>query len=100
MFKSHGTPGFHMTFANGITISVQWSITHYRTGRDISGNSEISNESPDAEVALWDDAGDLSLRVMCFEGFREYLPRGHHEGFMGWVSPEKLAIILANAAKA
>jgi hypothetical protein len=101
MFKSHGTPGFHMTFANGITVSVQWSRSHYRTGRDISVHAAGDNtKSPDAEVALWDDVGDLSVDTMLGFGERIYVSRGHVTSYRGWVSPEDVAIILANAAKA
>lgn len=98
MFKSHGTPGFQMTFANGITVSVQWSITHYRTGRDLSGNSEISNESVNAEVAMWDNVGDLSVDAMLETGNK--VRTEPLNAAKGWVSPENVAIILANAAKA
>lgn len=98
MFKSHGTPGFHMTFANGITVSVQWSLMHYRTGRDLRGYGDLPNESVDAEVVMWDNVGDLSVDAMLETGNK--VRTESLNGAKGWVSPEDVAVILANAAKA
>lgn len=50
MFKIfNGIPtGYHMTFKNGWTVSVQWGKGNYISNRDNDGTSV------DAEVAAWD----------------------------------------------
>lgn len=62
MFKANYNKGFSMTFANGITISVQWGSMNYCSNRSFAKpikwqhdmTSQI-NTSIDAEIAIWDD---------------------------------------------
>ena len=48
MFKSNNN-GFHMTFENGWTISVQWQYGNY-----CDNKSEAKAECPNAEIGIWD----------------------------------------------
>lgn len=54
MFSTDKTPytnGFHMTFANGWTVSVQFGKVNYISDRGHHG------QSVDAEIAAWDADG-------------------------------------------
>jgi len=52
MFKmSESKRGFHMVFANGWTVSVQWHDFSYSHARGIKGDVD----SPTAEVWAWKD---------------------------------------------
>lgn len=55
MFKITEGKGFHMTFANGWTVSVQWGQGNYCENRykEVTKNLKCS----DAEVAAWDKNG-------------------------------------------
>lgn len=62
MFKSSYNKGFSMTFNNGLTISVQWGVANYCERRSfhhthIDDMKNITNESPDAEIAIWSEDG-------------------------------------------
>ena len=48
--KNH--KGFHMTFENGWTVSVQFGKQNY------ASNRENTDESLDAEIAAWDKDGN------------------------------------------
>lgn len=53
MFSIIGGKGFHMTFKNGNTISVQFGFGHY-CDRHYVENGEKDVECKNAEVAVWD----------------------------------------------
>ena len=62
MLKSNSNHGFHMTFKNGLTISVQFGKGNYcdrRTFnvREILAQENESVESKNAEIAIWDKNG-------------------------------------------
>ena len=68
MFKSTRNKGFHMTFKNGITISVQFGHANYCSRRndhpyDSTKFEEMDEmrqpiiESNTAEIAIWDKEG-------------------------------------------
>lgn len=44
--------GFHMTFENGWTVSVQFGKNNY------ASNKQNTDESHDAEIAAWDKDGN------------------------------------------
>ena len=50
--KLSNNKGFHLTFKNGMTISVQFGIMNYcnRVSDDVP-------ESPNSEIAIWDKEG-------------------------------------------
>lgn len=102
MFCNHGSPGFHMTFANGITVSVQWSIRHYRTGRDLDPRGVPDSEnriSPNAEIAAWDRDGNYLSIDALYEGDGRLKIADNGVLSVGWQNAENVARILNNASK-
>ena len=83
MFKTCNNSGFHLTFRNGITISVQWGEGCYATGVD---SISTGIEARSAEVMIWDGDGH-TLRF----GANETL---------GYLSPDRVAVLISNAAAA
>ena len=59
-FKSTARKGFHITFENGWTVSVQWGpgnyCDNYAARFDLDGRTDW--ESSTAEVAAWPAEGD------------------------------------------
>ena len=54
MFKISSGKGFHITFENGVTVSVQFGYGNYCENRDHPDGFGLKNaESNDAEVAVW-----------------------------------------------
>lgn len=66
--------GFHITFANGNTISVQWREGNY-----------ANRDGSVAEVAAWDSAG----RMIKLDFDRE---------IYGWASPDVVADLIAKVS--
>ncbi len=61
-FKTCGNKGFHVTFKNGWTISVQFGGGNYCDNYDFPIGQEQEQyemESSDAEVAYWGPDGDM-----------------------------------------
>jgi len=59
MFRSCRNKGFHMTFENGWTISVQWGRENYC---EVVGETENNVTAKDAEIAAWHvDGTDLLI---------------------------------------
>lgn len=85
--------GFHMTFQNGYTVSVQWGYGNYCSAKKHMDMStpirpyEIAEESPDAEVAVWYKDGDLIQ-----------MP-GWNDSVKGRCTPEEVLSLLNWAAK-
>jgi len=89
-FKITRGKGFHITFQNGYTVSVQFGFGNYCKGRanlDLEDKRvyqhQVNIESPDAEVAVWKDDG----------GFID-LPQFGIDQVGGWKSPEEVLEIL------
>lgn len=56
MFKTTANKGFHMTFDNGVTISVQFGYGNYCDNRDLITLSDfIDTSSSNAEIMIWND---------------------------------------------
>ena len=66
--------GFHMTFENGYTISVQFSKTNYSDGGETT-----------AEVAAWDSD-------------RKWVTLNEHDDVQGWCSPNEVLEIMNQIA--
>jgi hypothetical protein len=66
--------GFHMTFENGYTISVQFSKTNYSDGGETT-----------AEVAAWDSD-------------RKWVKLNEHDDVQGWCSPNEVLEIMNQIA--
>jgi hypothetical protein len=84
--------GFHITFENGLTASVQWGLGNYCDNRsnyalDFSGKTPA--ESNDAEVAVFDANHD-------FIDLDQFLPEELRSGDVvaGWLTPDQIAEFL------
>ena len=94
-FQTTGRNGFHVTFANGWTVSVQFGAGNYCSNRDWQGDnpndplSAYKDKAPksfNAEIAAWDASGK----------WHEF----EHDSVAGWCSPEQvLAFMNEIAAK-
>jgi len=65
MFKITRGKGFHLIFANGVVLSVQFGRGNYCENRDISWEEQDQNEllsSEDAEIAIWNKEGKYLTR--------------------------------------
>lgn len=82
-FKSQERPGFSITFDNNWTISVQWHTGAYCERKMLATDLEtimdrLPAESPNAEIAIWDEAG----RWYRFD---------NADTVLGYVTPDELA---------
>lgn len=57
-FKITDAKGFHVAFANGHTVSVQFGYGNYCSNRDRRSQPGEDRASGTAEVAIWNAAGD------------------------------------------
>lgn len=83
MLRTTGN-GFHMTFANGWTASVQWNLGNYCANRE---RAPLTGECMNAEVAAWKSGEDYKFnsKSNCI--------------VEGWCTPEKVVEFLATIAK-
>ena len=79
--------GFHITFGNGVTVSVQFGGGNYCANRmQITHQPYIKGQkSADAEVAIWDKDGEWITQ--------EYDPEST-DVVMGYVDPDEIAKII------
>ena len=71
MFKITGSKGFHITFENGYTVSVQFGGGNYCDNYDMPIGSEPNKvvlTSSDAEVAVWKDGSRVLMAMPEFGG--------------------------------
>jgi len=65
-FKITGSRGFHVTFKNGVTVSVQFGGGSYSDNHDsvdIGSEPQMRQlESPNAEIAIWECDGKWITR--------------------------------------
>tara|TARA_R110000782_G_scaffold95711_7_gene179854 strand:+ start:2335 stop:2598 length:264 start_codon:yes stop_codon:yes gene_type:complete len=85
MLKSTNN-GFHITFANGFTVSVQWSSSSYAHGYGGSTYALFGGEAANAEVAFWKDGGPLIHKDEWGDCVK------------GWMSPDEVVAFLAEVA--
>jgi hypothetical protein len=83
VFKTTSANGFHITFANGVTVSVQWNPGNYVADR--SGEQDVRRESVNAEVAVWRANG-------------EWVRLDEYGDVIGWQTPEQVLAIMSMAA--
>jgi len=84
MAIGEGGSGFHITFDNGNTVSVQWGYYNMCSKRndlplaadDPSVEEDMSTPSPNAEIAAWDSKGQ-------WYSFGD-------DDVRGWVTPEDI----------
>lgn len=79
VMKNTFANGFHMTFANGWTVSVQFGKNNYISDRENDG------ESYDAEIAAWDESG-------------EWYTFQNDDHVSGWNKPDDVAAFIAMIA--
>ena len=96
-FVSTMRKGFHITFANGLTASVQWGAGNYCDNhfpKDLDFSWSKDAESNTAEVAVWDKAGNwLDPELFC--------PSCNSDTQVaGYLTPEEVALFLSNIAAA
>ena len=75
--KTEFMNGFHMTFANGWTVSVQFGKGNYISDRDHHG------QSADAEIAAWDKDG------------KWYYFSDQNDNVKGWMKADEVADFMA-----
>ena len=86
-FKITGHKGFHITFENGYTVSVQFGPANYCDNYHMNcGDPERKQilESSDAEVAVWGIGGELID-----------LPQFKIDGVGSCFTPEKVLELLS-----
>ena len=81
-FKTTDANGFHITFANGCTVSVQWNPGNYVDDRN--GEHGEHRKSRNAEVAAWDANG-------------KWIRLGDDD-VVGWQTPEQVLAIMAKVS--
>lgn len=77
---NHCPNGFHMTFENGYTISVQWGPGNYCDNRS-AHYGEAKSVSKTAEVAVWNSAD-------------EWVKLGDNDDVLGWVTTDRVLEIM------
>ena len=93
-FLSTMRKGFHMTFENGLTVSVQWGAgnycdNHFPEDRDFTFSKDA--ESDTAEVAVIDPRG----KFIDPQKFFDY--EINSDGMVaGWLDPSQVVELLAN----
>jgi hypothetical protein len=85
--------GFHITFSNGVTVSVQFGPCNYchehRDNMDFGAPERVARwESTDAEVAIWDKYDKWITRAY----------RDDDDDVLAHISPDEVAEIIAWAA--
>jgi hypothetical protein len=86
MFKVTDNKGFHMTFDNGFTVSVQWGVGNYCDNK--WGPGKFGGPVPDcrdAEVAAFDADGNF-VTMSDGEDVKGYLSANEVLAFMNAVA--------------
>lgn len=100
MFTITEGKGFHLTFSNGYTISVQWGAANYCSNRSLDGVFGIPNDlvktgeysCQEAEIAIWDSEKNYCIDKFPLDGL-------HHDGMVaGWLSVDKVGQIIGIVA--
>ena len=93
-FVSMRRSGFHMTFPNGLTVSVQWGAGTYCDNhfpKDMDFTFSKDAESDTAEVAVIDSHGDL-IDPQRFFGYEI----GGDGTVAGYLDPSQVVELLTN----
>ena len=78
--------GFHITFDNGVTVSVQFGYSNYCSNRDLDKSIETQGKpntpqtSNTAEIAIWDSDDNWITQQFKDEG----------DTVLGWQTPEDI----------
>ena len=92
-FASIENKGFHITFKNGVTVSVQFGIgnycQHHNSDIKIGVEKEFRKwESKNAEVAIWNKNGEW-ITKKC-----PYLDVAEYDDVAGYVSTDEIIDVL------
>jgi hypothetical protein len=91
MFENSNGKGFHMTFGNGKTVSVQWGFGNYcdnRNNYEYMDSKDV--KSSDCEIAIWNEKG-LWITKEVFKGlYNEEL----YDDVEGYLTTDKVAEII------
>lgn len=92
MLKITESKGFHITFENGLTASIQWGFGNYCDNHfnyELLSNRTIPVESNDAEVAVFDANNN-------FMNIDQFLPEEvrSDDVVAGWLTPDQIADFL------
>lgn len=88
MFKTTSRNGFHMTFANGCTVSVQWNSGNYCSDRELFkpyNPDPEPRECATVEVGAWDASG-------------AWIKLSENDDVIGWQNADDVAAIIAKLA--
>ena len=88
-FKTTNPNGFHVTFANGYLVSVQWNSGNYCSDR-ILGMSEADRDKP-RECALVEVAAWNTLTA-------DWVKLSDHDDVAGWQTPDQVLAIMNKVA--
>ena len=96
-FESTMRKGFHMTFENGLSISVQWGAgnycdNHFPKDRDFTFSKDASSRT--AEVAVFDTKGDF---IDPQDFMTEYI--GGDGEVAGYLTADQVAQMIYNVSK-
>jgi len=89
MFKITHNKGFHLTFANGLTISVQFGAGNYcehHESNDYFNTKKLP--SKDAEIAIWHESNGQLLQI------------DKYDTVIGYLSTDEVAIWIERVVKA
>jgi len=90
--------GFHITFENGYTLSIQWKSGNYcENYYNDDFCNRTRNPSKDAEIAILDPFGEL----LDEDTFNKYLPenlQGDFDNVCGYVTPEDALYVMNQVA--
>ncbi len=93
MFKITGMKGFHLTFENGYTVSVQFGPGNYcdNYDRDIGVDEKLSGEvgSNTAECAVWGRDSKMIKRDGWSDTVNGYMTSANVLELMNWASKQK-----------
>jgi hypothetical protein len=78
--------GFHITFENGYTVSVQFGYGNYCDNRDVEIKNENGVISNDAECAAWNKNGD-------------WVKLDEYDNVKGYMSPKEVLALMNKISK-
>lgn len=96
LFRITDSRGFHMTFANGNTISVRWGEGNYCDNHCRGGTSWKNHaygsdfSSANAEIAMWDCSG---TRIT-----EKFIPN-FSDNVKGYLSTDEVLALMVEVAK-
>ena len=92
MFKITDGKGFHVTFENGYTVSVQWGGNNYCDNRHCDLSNEFLGKEgcANADVAAWPENGERNYVKLTGDD--------NCESNIGWQSPAEVLAILNRIA--